>query len=183
MKRLIIVALLVLTSGWALAQNVIGAPIYYNDSTGHRPQHANATHARSGHELNTWFFEVQTLAGRFDRAIGATLTYIPEDWGFYGSYLYGVNADWYSGGVTMRLTDEYDRTDLQLYAGLVIANFYSGNYAGGEFGLRIARPATENKLSLWSGSLGLKCVGGRTFFTMGLSLPLSILLVPTCIIF
>ncbi|MBR1849997.1 MAG: hypothetical protein IJ789_01340 [Bacteroidales bacterium] len=123
-----------------------------------------------GSEYCTLFAETDILMGLRDVGMGFSLTYLPETWGGYGGYIYGLRYDWLRGGVTYRPEwDTFGSTDCQLYAGLNL-----GQGLGVEAGVRLATTRQHNPGSFcWSSvTFGLMRNAGHTYATFGLSLDL-----------
>lgn len=183
MKKLFLLLVLLSSFGVAMAQNVIGAPVYYSDSTQYRPGHGTAYDsnprlhrygtkgfAKSENDFNKIFLEAKAMIGTLDATLGASLTYVPDDWGLYASCMWGVNYDWSSFGGVYRLSGPYSQYDWQLYGGLVF-----GPGIGGEAGVRVAfdNVLSSNDFSWWSLSMGVTAIQGYSFFTMGCSIGLT----------
>ncbi len=170
--------------------NVLGSPIYYdldgnaiggNDrrataSPRHHRQRPSGTYRMPEHHylnnvgrnFNSYFFEVETLIGINDLALGANFTYLPERWGLYGSALGGNRRNYFSLGPALRLSGRDSRLDFQLYGGAVF-----GHRAGGEVGLRLAGPSRNSEFCWASASMGLMFLGNDTYLTIGLSLEVA----------
>ena len=169
--------------------NILGAPVYYDRDGGVRGEHPR--HYRNGeapssgryqmpkhHYLNnlgtnfsSFFFEIETLLGPRDIAIGANLTYLPERWGVYGSALYGHYRNYWSVGPAVRLSGRDSFFDWQLYGGAMFAD----RRLGGEVGIRIASQARRSEFCWTSASLGWAFINGDSYLTVGLSLEVTAL--------
>ncbi len=201
MKRLCIVMMLMLgLSAWAQVpdstaskgreldggqrqhreRNVLGAPVYY-DTLGNvigseasrqgiptLPKHHYFN--RLSNDFCTWFFEADGWVGG-DLAVGASLTYLPERWGFYGKGLLGNRSNYVAVGPVVRLSDCGDWLDWQLYGGLVVSN-----HLGAEVGVRMALPRRSSSFCWESVSVGVAQMGNRTFLTCGMSMELTAVL-------
>lgn len=183
MKKIFWSLILLCISSWAIGQNVIGSPRYYSDSSQYKPWHGYGYEKTHRSFENSLFIESQVLCGSYDVACGANIAWVPENVGFYGSFMTGINADWWSFGPVVRLSDKDSYTDVQLYGGITLADFYSGLYPGGEIGIRVSKTEDSGILSLCGASIGMRYVGGSSFLTLGISLPLIIFFIPTTIFF
>lgn len=187
MKKLAFFVLLLAMCGVAMAQDVIGEPIYYTDSTQYRPGHGmgyNIHTPSSSHrqyrpaqhrslkenDFNKVFLESKVLLAPFDAALGLDLSYVPENWGIYASSLWGVNFDWITFGGVYRLSAPYSVNDWQAYGGLVF-----GPAVGFEAGIRLAfdNQLSPNNFAWWSVSMGVGCIQGIAFLNVGCSIGLS----------
>ena len=156
-----------------LKNNVLGAPVYY-DTLGNvrgTTPHSDAPRLPRHHYFNrlsndycSYFLEVKSMIGH-DLAFGASFTYLPERWGFYGSALAGLRRPYFAAGPTLRLSDYGGSLDWQLYGGLVVSR-----HLGAEAGIRMALPKRSGSFSWESVSMGTTFVNGHFFFTCGLSL-------------
>ena len=169
--------------------NILGAPVYY-DSYGnvigsgetsevyHRPKHHYLNNLND--RFCNFFLEGELLTGRHDHAVGASFTYLPKRWGFYGSALVGTHHTYLSMGAALRLSDYDTGLDWQIYAGLG----GGGRHLGGEAGVRVAPPKYHGGEFCWTSlSLGLANYGGYSFLTFGASLDLMAAMAATFILF
>lgn len=159
--------------------NVIGMPVYYNRdgskrSATYRGNPRGAYQMPRHHYQNTLdrqfcsvFFECEGMLNADDLAAGFNVSYLPNRWGAYCSLLGGINYRYVSAGPVLRLSDVDNSLDWQLYGGLM----YSAGF-GGEVGVRIASAKNQSEFCMTSFSMGVGCVGGDPFFTMGLSVDL-----------
>lgn len=179
-------------------QNVIGTPVYYGldgqeRRTGLRPSEmrqrpgAPMDYRRpEHHHLNSlrerysgFFFEIESLIGPRDLALGANFTYLPSRWGAYGSVLAGFNHSYLTVGPALRLSGYDSNIDWQLYGGLV----FGGRHMGGEAGLRMAMPDHGSDFCWNSASMGIAILNGDSYLTLGLSLELSAIIALTTLLF
>ncbi|MCR4659627.1 MAG: hypothetical protein K5650_04970 [Bacteroidales bacterium] len=132
-----------------------------------RPRHSVMRYF--GHDFCTVFGEFEFLMGN-DLAAGFNIAYVPNEWGVYGSYMYGIAYDWFSIGAVRRLSHSWNNTDCQLFFGLNI-----GDGLGYEVGLRFAGDRRYNIGSFcWNSvSLGLTRNYGHTYLMLGLSLDVT----------
>ncbi|MBP3763830.1 MAG: hypothetical protein J6I49_08160 [Bacteroidales bacterium] len=169
--------------------NVLGVPVYYDREGNVRGSHQAPAHRRGqspqgvyrmpehhyrnnvGFNFNSCFFEVETLIGTRDAALGASFTYLPERWGVYGSALGGVHRNYFSVGPALRLSGRESALDWHLYGGAL----FSGRRTGGEVGLRIASQAGSSKFCWTSASMGMAFLNNQTYLTIGLSLEVAAL--------
>lgn len=181
MKRILMILCLVMFGGMAMAQNVIGKPIYYSDSTQYRPGHGmdydNPPMMFDSHNskryyktCNTFFLESSMMFGAYDAAMGVNFSVVPAKWGIYGSALWGYNYDWVKAGGIFRITNLKSPVDWQVYGGLVF-----GPGVGADLGFRfsIDNIFGNHNFSWWSATMGVSIVGGSAFMTCGFSIALS----------
>lgn len=186
MKKIILVLVVLLVGGASMAQNVIGSPVYYTDSTQYRPGHgldfehpAHMHRVTPNHhrmrtvrnDFNQVFLETRLMVGQLDVSVGFDVAYVfPSDWGIYASWMWGHYYDWPSMGAVYRLSSPGDDLDWQLYGGLVF-----GPAAGLEGGVRLAFDNWgRNNLSWWSLNMGVMEVQGYSFLTLGCSLGIGL---------
>ena len=156
-------------------RNVLGAPVYYDtlgniigqtpsgDGFYHRPRHHFRNRLDS--EYNSFFFETELLFGHNDAAFGLQLTWLPTQWGLYGSALRGINHYYFTFGPALRLSDCGDYLDWQLYGGLVATR-----RPGFEVGFRLAGPRSRSGFSWTSLSVGGGYANRQGYMTIGFSL-------------
>lgn len=181
MKKILLIVAVLLFGGSTFAQNVIGDPVYYSDSTQYRPGHGmgyeNTRHVRpyrpvrqqKGFDFNQVFAESRLMFGGLDAAWGVELAYVPGDWGGYVSNMWGVRYDYMSAGAIYRLSGSEAEHDWQLYGGLLF-----GPGMGCEGGVRLAFDNFgRNNFSWWSASVGFGSIQGYGFVKLGLSIGLS----------
>ena len=181
MKRVLATVVLLLFAGVVAGQkpansrNVLGAPVYYDTlgnvrgeaspgGTAHLPKHHYLNRLSNDYcslvlEMDGWF------GG--DVAVGGSVTWLPERWGFYGKGLFGSRSNYFSAGPALRLSGYGGNLDWHLYGGVVVSS-----RLGGELGLRMALPKRRGAFCWESLSIGMAQVGRRTFFTCGMSLEL-----------
>ena len=132
-------------------------------------------------QTSRYFCEIEYLIGARDFGMGFNFTYLPKQWGAYGSLLAGIYGPWSSIGVALRPIKKPTSVDWHLYTGLAFADAYVGfdeyppRGLGFEVGTRIARGALSHAtpFSWSSGSMGFVYMQGSTFFTLGLSILLN----------
>lgn len=181
MKKILLMMAVLLIGSTTLAQNVIGSPVYYNDSTQYRPGHGmgyenerkthpyHPLHLKQDYDYNKVFVETRLMLGGLDAAWGLDLSYVPGDWGGYVSNMWGSNYDYMSAGAVYRLSAPYSDYDWQLYGGLLF-----GPGMGCEGGVRVAFDNFgRNNFSWWSASLGVGSIQGYGFVKIGLSIGLT----------
>lgn len=162
--------------------NVLGTPVYYNldGSVRHGDDRGNPRgeyfmpnhHYKNtlSRHFNTYFCEVEGLFGPKDIAAGINFTYLPEQWGVYGSMLAGFRRNYASLGAALRLSDiDYD-FDWHLYGGVIC-----GDGVGGEIGMRIGGTRSDSGFGWCTGSMGVAVMDGRGYLTLGLSLEITAL--------
>lgn len=121
-----------------------------------------------------YFLEWEGLFSEYGLALGMHFAYLPKRWGFYCSLLplemsvSQYTTSWASFGAVLRPIIEPAGIDWHIYTGPA---FGRGN--GWEIGTRIAAAHQNTQFSWLSGSIGTMFVGGRSYFTIGLSILLS----------
>ena len=183
MKRLVIIAMLLLCSGvtaWAQRpeRNLIGMPVYYDtlgniigqdapkDSLYHRPKHH--FHNRLENEFCSVFLEGQTRLER-NMSLGAQMAWVPQRWGIYGSGCISRDRCNFSVGPVLRLSDCGDWIDWQLYGGLS-SSFLA---LGAEMGVRVASPKLWGDFCWTSFSLTVGHIHETNYVALGFSLTLT----------
>lgn len=165
-------------------RNVLGAPVYYDtlgnvlgaagpqDSFYHRPKHHFLN--RLEYDFNSLFFEMETMFGGRDAALGMQLTWLPQRWGGYFEVSRGLRSYYFSAGPSLRLSDCGNIIDWHLYTGVVV-----GRGVGVEGGIRMAAPRNFTGFCWTSFTMGGGYVDRQGFFTLGF----SIALVPEAFLF
>lgn len=132
-------------------------------------------------QTSRYFCEIEYLFGLDDFGIGINFTYLPKQWGGYGSLLTGIYGPWSSLGVAYRPITKPTEVDWHLYTGFTLADSYVGydeyppRGLGFEVGTRIARGARfhSTPFSWCSGSMSYIYMQGQSYFTLGISLLLN----------